>query len=456
MLEERIRISKELERTEVLLDELEARKRINQEEYTCQQKIEIEEQQRRAREASLTSRSPTASPPLETDSSGTAMAATSGEQEREQALERLAEEFSSHGNHSSLEAFFQHLDLDGNGTIETQELQQGLEVLGVRLSKDSVGKLMESVGASSGGALTYEQFVKIVNERSHWEKAKQSEVEDLIREAKHQTEQGHVDIAIALYEEVVRQDDMQQRRVLALSCLGALHHSSGHLDKAKECYEDVLVVQPDRYQTIYNLGRLAHDLGQLDESKGRYEQVLALNPDVGIACNALAFLGLLHQDNGKFEEARKCYSSALALNAQHTRTLCHQCALLVSERQLDKAKAQHGLLCSIDPRHASPAGGTCPYRDALALDSIAAAMEQAAAVQLSPTTSAESSRGSKGKGSKLWRKLNKSLKNLTLERYIEKQEERSAHGLSGQVGGDQSAHSTKSNGDRSSSAAATL
>eukprot|EP00961_Rhodomonas_salina_P065675 882662-Rhodomonas_salina.8 len=41
-------------------------------------------------------------------------------------------------------------------------------------------------------------------------------------------------------------------------------------------------------------------------------------------------------------------------------------------------------------------GGTCPYRDALALDSIAAAMEQAAAVQLSPTTSAESSRGSKG------------------------------------------------------------
>eukprot|EP00961_Rhodomonas_salina_P194867 2631346-Rhodomonas_salina.1 len=251
--------------------------------------------------ASLTSRSPTASPPLETDSSGTAMAATSGEQEREQALERLvafpclrirltlscidighadirqrsfprtgttllSKRFSNTwistgmGQSSSGwrgSALTSRLLLPDAGAAArpgsagrevVEGLSELLSTLGCAMPSTNLRTVLpgrEADGVSRGHQREVSTYGKSVLSsravlpayaygmpgtdlgygptRSHWEKAKQSEVEvarplwsyarcpvlsavccyqDLIREAKHQTEQGHVDIAIALYEEV--------------------------------------------------------------------------------------------------------------------------------------------------------------------------------------------------------------------------------------------------------------
>ena len=52
----------------------------------------------------------------------------------------------------------------------------------------------------------------------------------------------------------------------------------GEIEKAKECYEKAISINPNYLNAHYNLGTIFRELGERLKAKNCYEKVIELNP----------------------------------------------------------------------------------------------------------------------------------------------------------------------------------
>jgi tetratricopeptide (TPR) repeat protein len=86
---------------------------------------------------------------------------------------------------------------------------------------------------------------------------------------------------------------------------------AGHFDLAKERFERVMDLRPDRVRTHFQIGLMLANLGRLEEAVGHFRQVLAAHPEDSLALSALAVtLGKL----GRHAEALRLLQHAARIS----------------------------------------------------------------------------------------------------------------------------------------------
>lgn len=95
--------------------------------------------------------------------------------------------------------------------------------------------------------------------------------------------------------------------------LGVLLQAQGHLAEAAACYQKVVELKPDHYETQLNYANILVATGYPKEALSHYEKSLALRPDSPDTCYALA-CALLKL--GRFEDASTRLRSALQHNTE--------------------------------------------------------------------------------------------------------------------------------------------
>jgi tetratricopeptide (TPR) repeat protein len=110
---------------------------------------------------------------------------------------------------------------------------------------------------------------------------------------------------------------------LALKLLAA-----GRLDEARIYLEELLALDPDNPDLLYNLGLCYVDLGQLDQGIELLSHCLELAPRHSHACVAL---GIAYQKNGDLAQAKENVIHALAIDPKNPVALKNLGAILGRE-----------------------------------------------------------------------------------------------------------------------------
>jgi calmodulin len=63
---------------------------------------------------------------------------------------------------ASMRAVFRSFDLNGNGTIEREELDEVFRSMGQSLSPQEINRIIQMADKDSNGALNYEEFIEQV------------------------------------------------------------------------------------------------------------------------------------------------------------------------------------------------------------------------------------------------------------------------------------------------------
>ena len=71
-------------------------------------------------------------------------------------------------HHDDLEgellAAFRVFDTDNSGTITLQELKEGMDLIGEKISEEELSKWLEAADIDKDGSINYEEFIKILVE----------------------------------------------------------------------------------------------------------------------------------------------------------------------------------------------------------------------------------------------------------------------------------------------------
>ena len=87
------------------------------------------------------------------------------------------------------------------------------------------------------------------------------------------------------------------------------------VNKAEKLYYEVLKIDPNHTNSLYNLGLIFQQIGQSDKAKTYYEKIIEINPN---HTNALNSLGIIFYEIREYEKAKKYYKKAIDNNSNFT------------------------------------------------------------------------------------------------------------------------------------------
>ncbi|NBX01509.1 tetratricopeptide repeat protein, partial [bacterium] len=124
-------------------------------------------------------------------------------------------------------------------------------------------------------------------------------------------------------------------------------HQQGQLDLAKSIYEEILSRQPQNADALHFLGLLYHQKKENDRALSLMEQSLQLSPDNPIY---FANCGMVHKAKGDYRRALACYDRSLELNSDSARTRTNRGNVLASLGLFSEALLEHEKALQLDPR----------------------------------------------------------------------------------------------------------
>src|SRR5205823_13361901 len=110
-------------------------------------------------------------------------------------------------------------------------------------------------------------------------------IEEELRRATEQLDMHQAQAAIDTLRSVL---DRNPHNVPALSMLGAAYLDGGHLEKAKECFAEVVRLKPRLESAHIALGRLYQRTGRFDDAAEEYRTTLSISPRSPAAVAGLA------------------------------------------------------------------------------------------------------------------------------------------------------------------------
>ena len=100
----------------------------------------------------------------------------------------------------------------------------------------------------------------------------------------------------------------------AYNNLGIIFQELREIQKAKDCYEKVIEINPNHMNAYNNLGIIFQELGNLQKAKDCYEKAIEINPNYS---NAYNNLGTIFQELGENQKAKDCYEKAIEINPNY-------------------------------------------------------------------------------------------------------------------------------------------
>ncbi len=140
------------------------------------------------------------------------------------------------------------------------------------------------------------------------DKIKNINLEETFKLAVKNHQEGKIDVAQELYNQVLKIDP---NFIEANNNLGAIFKLSGEYQKAKSCYEKAIELNPNFIEAHNNLGNTFTKLEEYQKAKSCYKKAIELNPNFVEAHNGL---GGVFQALGEYQKAKSCYEKAIELN----------------------------------------------------------------------------------------------------------------------------------------------
>jgi len=130
---------------------------------------------------------------------------------------------------------------------------------------------------------------------------------------------------------------------------GLTAQGKGQNDEARRCYEQALLIEPDKPETLNNLAILHLLAGRFAEARGLLERVVAARPGYGRAhLNLAGSLWALGEKDAALEEARK----ACRLDVGDTSAHLTLASFLKAQGRTDEAKAEARVVLALEPGNA--------------------------------------------------------------------------------------------------------
>lgn len=162
------------------------------------------------------------------------------------------------------------------------------------------------------------------------------QIKALLQQALQAHQQGLLDAAAVLYEQVLA---LAPRQFDALHLLGVIARQRGDAPRAAMLIREALAIDPSQARAHCNLGAALQDLGQPQAALDSYDQSLCLDPRYALAWdnrgNALRRLGRL-------DDALHSYEQALGLRHDSAEAWCHRAIVLNDLGRFDDAAISAG------------------------------------------------------------------------------------------------------------------
>ena len=135
---------------------------------------------------------------------------------------------------------------------------------------------------------------------------------EVLLEAVRQQQQGNIDAAVQLYQEVLQ---VQPLNPDALHLLGVVAHSKGDYSEAEQLVKRAIAQRPSMAQCHNNLGEVYRQQDRFDEALACYTAAISIEPsDPGAHFNK----GLLYASLGQLDAAIAAYQAALSCNGAYS------------------------------------------------------------------------------------------------------------------------------------------
>ena len=133
-----------------------------------------------------------------------------------------------------------------------------------------------------------------------------------------------------------------------LTDMGTAYAKLKQYDKASNCYDRVLELQPDYFLAWSNRGNLLSDLSYAAEALESYEKALQLNPNYP---EAWTNCGNAFFDLGRFEDARLAHERALAIDPNYGEAWSNHGNALLELKRGEEAYESYQKAFSLKPSH---------------------------------------------------------------------------------------------------------
>ncbi|MBF0382872.1 MAG: tetratricopeptide repeat protein [Magnetococcales bacterium] len=152
---------------------------------------------------------------------------------------------------------------------------------------------------------------------------------------------GQLDKAIDCYQKTI---EIQPENISALSNLGIAFHDQGQLDAAVICYQKAISIKPNLVETHSNLAITLQSQGKLEEAVASLQKAISIKPDYA---EAHSNLGNVLKDLGKLETAVISFQKAISIKPDYAEAHCNLGNVLKNQGKLEEAVASFQKATSI-------------------------------------------------------------------------------------------------------------
>jgi predicted TPR repeat methyltransferase len=124
------------------------------------------------------------------------------------------------------------------------------------------------------------------------------------------------------------------------------HYRAGRLQAAERIYRQILAVEPNHAETLFNLGDALNEQGKLDEAIACYRRALQRTPDFAAAHNNL---GVAFSAQGNVDQAATCWRRALELSPDFAEAHNNLGKAFMEQGNLDDAAACYRRALELKP-----------------------------------------------------------------------------------------------------------
>ena len=168
-------------------------------------------------------------------------------------------------------------------------------------------------------------------------------VDDLVRQAVQQQQQGNSAVARKIYESLLRQD---KNHFEALANLASMSTRVGDHKQARVYFKRALRINAETPELWFNFANLCQKLEAFETAETAFRKALKLNPELS---PAWFNLGNLLRDRDQLEEAETCYLKAIELAPDFARVYMNLGNLLRKEKRLSEAVEHHQIARKLEP-----------------------------------------------------------------------------------------------------------
>lgn len=170
---------------------------------------------------------------------------------------------------------------------------------------------------------------------------------NLLQQAVQHHQQGQLDEAATLYQQLLQQNPAQPD---ALHLLGVIAYQRQHYSVALDLIQKAIQITPEVASYYNNLGNVLQALQQTEPATRCYQRALQLDPKYSEPYHNLANLAVANQ---QMDEAKKYYRQALRLNPQYFEAHYQLGNLLYQQNDLDAAETHLQAALALNSRHAN-------------------------------------------------------------------------------------------------------